>query len=304
MGKKVLLFVLTFFTVVMLGTVSYAFQFVMSTSSDIHEDIDRNPKFEERLKNINFKDGDPISVLIMGLDSRPGEKSGRADSLILLTINPHSKSTHMVSIPRDTYTKIKGAAEDKINSSYQAGGTEMTIYSVENLLDVPVDYFVKVNFKSFEESVDALGGVEVNNDLDFTFENVHFSKGRLKLNGKEALKYARMRKLDPRGDFGRQKRQRQVIEALIQKGASTSSITKFGELVKVVEKNVKTNMTFNDMWRIQSNYKVARENIQQHKIEGSDKIIKGTYYYMPDKKELRKVSNNLKKHLELNGNDF
>ncbi|MGG3642306.1 LCP family protein [Bacillus gobiensis] len=304
MGKKVLLFVLTFFTVVMLGTVSYAFQFVMSTSSDIHEDTDRNPKFEERLKNINFKDGDPISVLIMGLDTRPGEKSGRADSLILLTINPHSKSTHMVSIPRDTYTKIKGAAEDKINSSYQVGGTEMTIYSVENLLDVPVDYFVKVNFKSFEESVDALGGVEVNNDLDFTFKNVHFSKGRLNLNGKEALKYARMRKLDPRGDFGRQKRQRQVIEALIQKGASTSSITKFGELVKVVEKNVKTNMTFNDMWRIQSNYKVARENIQHHKFEGSDKIIKGTYYYMPDKKELRKVSNNLKKHLELNDNDF
>lgn len=139
MRKKMLLFSLTSFTVLLLGTVSYAFQFFTSTSLSIHQDIERNEKFEGRLDQINFEDGDPISILVIGLDTRKGETGGRADSMVLLTINPKTKSMHMVSIPRDTYTKIKGA-EDKINSAYQVGGTKMTLNSVENLLDVPVDY--------------------------------------------------------------------------------------------------------------------------------------------------------------------
>nr|WP_319805505.1 DUF1510 family protein [Cytobacillus firmus] len=302
MGKKFLLLVLTSFTVLILGVASFTFQFVISTRASIHEEVDRNEKSEGRLENINFKDGDPITILLMGLDSRPGEIGGRADTMVLLTINPHSESMHMVSIPRDTYTNIKGGL-NKINSSYQVGGAEMTLNSVENLLDVPVDYFVKVNMKGFEGIVDAVGEVEVYNDLDFTYGNVHFPKGQLKLDGNEALLYARMRKEDPRGDFGRQKRQRQVIEALMQKGESLSSITKFGEIVKVLKDNVKTNMKLNEMLKIQSNYKGARENIEQHKIEGTDKTIKGTYYYMPDKKKLHDISDNLKKHLELNNND-
>jgi LCP family protein required for cell wall assembly len=207
----------------------------------------------------------------------------------------------MVSIPRDTYTKIKGSWKtDKINHAYAIGGTEMTIRSVENLLDVPVDYFVKVNMKSFKEIVDTVGGVEVNNDLDFTYYSVHYPKGRLHLDGESALWYSRMRSKDPRGDFGRQIRQRQVIEAIIQKGANISSITKFGEMIKVVENNVKTNLTFDDMWEIQSNYKDAQKNIEQHKIEGKSKEIKGTFYYIPDKENLRTVSNELKKHIEIN----
>ncbi|MGG1572791.1 LCP family protein [Fictibacillus sp. NRS-1165] len=302
MGKKVLLFIITFFTVAILGAGSYAFQYATSTASSITEEIDNhsNQKFKDRLENISLKNGDPISVLIMGIDKPVGEERGRSDSLVLLTLNPHSKSMQMVSIPRDTYTKIKGPAEDKINSAYHEGGTEMTISSVENLFDVPVDYFVKVNMKSFKQIVDAVGGVDVNNDLNFTFRNIDYPKGHLHLNGKEALLYSRMRKVDPRGDFGRQKRQRQVMEAVIDKGASISSVTKYGEMLKVVQNNVKTNMNFYDMWKIQSNYKDARENIEQHKLKGSDKTIKGTYYYIPDKKDLRIISNSLKKHLEMN----
>ncbi|MCF6411743.1 LCP family protein [Pseudalkalibacillus salsuginis] len=307
MFKKFVLFIATFITVLILGAGSFTWQFVTSTSSSIHEEIDieRKPEFEEHHDQINLKKSDPISILLMGIDKSAGEERGRSDTLILMTINPHTKSTHMVSIPRDTYTRIKGA-EDKINSAYHVGGTAMTISSVENLLDVPVDYYVKVNMKSFVQIVDAVGGIEVNNDLDFntykatfTDKKMRFPKGRLNLKGEEALIFARMRKQDPRGDFGRQIRQRQVIEAVIEKGANISSVTKFGEIVKVVEHNVKTNLTFNDMWKVQSNYKAARENIQQHKIEGSDKKIKGTYYYVPDKKKLHTISNELKKHLGL-----
>jgi polyisoprenyl-teichoic acid--peptidoglycan teichoic acid transferase len=301
--KKVLLFVLTIIFVLLLGSGSYTYYLwhtVTSTVAGIQEGIDRKIS-EKRLEQINFKEGDPISVLLMGIDNPAGQKRGRSDSLILLTINPHSKSMHMVSIPRDTYTKLKGSGTtDKINHAYAIGGTEMTIRSVENLLDVPVDYFVKVNIKGFMDIVDALGGVEVNNDLDFSYYSVHYPKGRIHLDGEKAMRYSRMRSKDPRGDFGRQMRQRQVINAIIQKGANISSITKLNEMLKVIENHVTTNLTFEDMWAILSNYKDARKNIDQHKIEGNGKEINNTYYYMADEENLHTISNELQKHLELN----
>jgi LCP family protein required for cell wall assembly len=304
MGKKILLITLTSLTVFILGFVSLTFQFVTSTRASMNEDFEQNRKYKERLDDISLTDGDPISILLMGVDSRQGEVSGRTDTMVLMTINPNSKSINMVSIPRDTNVEIDGGL-DKINSSYQVGGPEMTIESVETILDVPVDYFIEVNMKGFTGIVNAYGGVEVNNDLEFTDKSVHFPKGEIKLDGKEALIYARMRKKDPRGDFGRQKRQRQVIEALIQKGENVSSLTKLGEIIKVVQHNVKTNMNLIEMWNIQANYKSARENIKAHKIKGKDKTFKGTYYYMPDEKNLNNISLTLKKHLNLipNGSD-
>ncbi|GGF15141.1 hypothetical protein GCM10010954_12190 [Halobacillus andaensis] len=306
MGKKAVLFILTACTVLTLGVISYVFQFTTTTSSNIVKEIDRKGKFGDRLEEISLKDGDPISVLVMGTDTRAGEQGGQTDTLVLLTINPASKSVKMVSIPRDTYTKIEGGL-DKINSAYGVGDVEMTMNSVENLLNVPVDYYIEVDMKSFTGIVDTLDGVEVNNDfefrthnLEFTDEKVDFPKGKLTLDGKEALLYARMRELDPRGDLGRQKRQRQVIESVLQKGSNLSSVTKIGEIAQVVGKNVNTNFNLFELWRLQSNYKEAQENITDYEIAGEDKTIKGTYYYMPDKKELNKISTTLKNHLELN----
>ncbi|OAT84626.1 hypothetical protein A6P54_04915 [Bacillus sp. MKU004] len=298
MGKKVLLITLTSLTVSILTLVSFTFQFVTSTGASMNEEIDHKEKYQGRVDDLSLTDGDPISILLMGVDTRPGEEGGRADTMVLMTLNPQSKSIEMVSIPRDTHIKIDGGL-DKINSSYQVGGPAETIKSVEKLLDVPVDYFIEVDMKGFEGIVNAYGGVEVNNDLEFTDKHVHFPKGEIKLNGKEALIYARMRKKDPRGDFGRQKRQRQVIEALMQKGESIESLTKFGEIIDVIQHNVKTNMNPIDIWNIQANYKSARETMKAHKIEGKDKTFKGTYYYMPDKKNLDTISLTLKKHLEM-----
>lgn len=292
-----------------LGIISYVFQFTTTTTSNIVKEIDRNGKFGDRQEEISLMDGDPVSVLVMGMDTRAGKQGGQTDTLVLLTINPDSKSVKMVSIPRDTYTKIEGGI-DKINSAYGIGNVEMTMNSVENLLNVPVDYYIEIDMKGFTGIVDSLGGVEVNNDFefrtdhsDFTDENVHFPKGKLTLDGKEALLYARMRKLDPRGDFGRQKRQRQVIESILHKGSNLSSVTKFGEIAQVVGKNVNTNFNLFELWMLQSNYKEAQENITSYEIAGEDKTIKGTYYYMPDKKELDRISTAMKNHLEMNDQD-
>ena len=88
---------------------------------------------------------------------------------------------------------------------------------MENFLNVPVDHYIEVNMAGFRDIVDAVGGVDVNNDLEFTSRDQHFAKGNIHLNGETALKYTRMRYEDPRGDFGRQMRQRQVIQAVIKR---------------------------------------------------------------------------------------
>jgi LCP family protein required for cell wall assembly len=209
----------------------------------------------------------------------------------------------MVSIPRDTRTEIVGKGkQDKINHAYAFGGTEMAVATVENFLDIPVDYFVKINMESFKDTVDAVGGVEVNNTLDFSYSGFDFPKGNITLDGEKALAYTRMRYEDTRGDFGRQDRQRQVIEAVIKKGANVSSITKFGDMFGVVRNNVKTNLTFDEMWEIQANYKAASANLEQFQVKGAGDTIDGIYYYIVPEEERLALSNQIKEHLEISTN--
>ena len=207
----------------------------------------------------------------MGVDQR-GADRGRSDSLILMTVNPTTQSVKMVSIPRDTRTQIVGkGTEDKINHAYAFGGVDMAVKTVENFLNIPVDYYIKVNMEGFKDIVDAVGGITVNNNLNFTYEGKNFSKGQLELNGTDALKYSRMRYEDPRGDFGRQERQRQIIQAVIEEGASVKSLTNYGHILGAISDNVKTNLTFDEMKDIQSNYKEARNNLEQLQVSGEEK---------------------------------
>lgn len=107
-----------------------------------------------------------------------------------------------------------------------------------------------------------------------------------------------MRKQDPKGDFGRQQRQRQVIEGIIAKGANISSITKFGDMFKVVENNMKTNMSFDDMWTMMNDYRDARQHVEQHELKGSGTRINNIYYYQLDDSSLADVKKELKESLE------
>ncbi len=297
--KTILMVILTIIGIFILGTGSYAYYLwhkAASTVSSIHEDINKSKK---RDSEIDINKNDPFSVLIMGVDERKNDK-GRADTLIYMTVNPKTKTTDMVSIPRDTYTEIIGKGTmDKINHSYAFGGTQMTVDTVENFLNVPVDYFIKVNMESFKDVVDTLGGITVNSKLAFSYDGYSFGTGKISLNGNEALAYSRMRKEDPKGDFGRQDRQRQVIEGIINKGANISSVTKFGNMFKVVENNVKTNLTFDDMWDIQSGYKDARTNVTQHELKGEGTKINGVYYYKINENALSSIITELKDSLGL-----
>ena len=142
----------------------------------------------------------------------------------------------ITSIPRDSYTEIVGKGKkDKINHAYAFGGIDMSVKTVENFLDVPIDYYIEVNMEGFKDIVDAVGGIDINNDMDFTIDNVHYPKGDLHLDGEKALLFTRMRYQDTRGDFGRQMRQRQVIQAVIKR-EQVSLLASYGDVLKAIEK--------------------------------------------------------------------
>lgn len=287
--------------ILLLAGGAYAFTVYKSFKSAVdtmHEPIEREVSVK-REEPIALEKKDPFSVLMLGVDERAGDK-GRSDTIIVLTVNPNNNSVKMLSIPRDTRTEIIGKGkEDKINHAYAFGGVPMAMDTVENFLDIPIDYYIQINMEGFKDIVDAVGGVTVNNDLDFTYDGFHFTKGELTLNGEKALSYSRMRYEDPRGDFGRQTRQRQIIQGVINKGASLSSLTNFSDIFSALGNNVRTNLTFDQMFDIQKNYKSAGQNIQQMEIKSSGTKINNIYYGIVAAEEQQRVQNELKAQLEL-----
>jgi polyisoprenyl-teichoic acid--peptidoglycan teichoic acid transferase len=290
------------FLLMLLAGGAYAYSIYHSLNKAVetmHNPIerDKSPKREEEVK---FEGKEPFSVLLLGVDERENDK-GRSDSMIVLTVNPEVESVKMLSIPRDTMTDIIGhGTRDKINHAYAFGGVEMSMDTVENLLDIPIDYYVQINMEGFEDIVNAVGGVTVQNDIDFSSGSYTFNKGELTLSGKEALAFTRMRYEDPRGDFGRQLRQREIIQGVINEGASVSSLWKFDNIFDALGNNVKTNLTFEEMVDIQKHYKAASKDIEQIRIEdGTGTKIDGIYYYLIPDKELSEIQTTLQEHLEI-----
>ncbi|AZQ45461.1 LytR family transcriptional regulator [Bacillus albus] len=302
MKKKILFWILGIIGILVIAGGVYAYTVYSNVSNAldaVHKPLDRD-KSDKRDKKVEIADNKPISILLMGVDQEDNG-TGRSDSLMLFTLNPKTKSMKITSIPRDSYTEIVGKGKkDKINHAYAFGGIDMTVKTVENFLNVPVDHYIEVNMAGFKDIVDAVGGVDVNNDLEFTSRDQHFAKGNIHLNGETALKYTRMRYEDPRGDFGRQMRQRQVIQAVIKKGASVSSLASYGDVLKAIEKNVKTSLTQDQMFDIQKNYKDCMENSEEIQIPGDGhKAADGIwYYYVPDAAK-QDITNKLRAHLEV-----
>ncbi|MFB7304852.1 LCP family glycopolymer transferase [Heyndrickxia sporothermodurans] len=303
MKKKILIIISSIIGVLIIGIggyVYYLYSSVKDTANKMHEEVklDRPHQKPDISKN-----SQPISILLMGVDERKGDR-GRSDTLIAMTLNPKKGNMQMVSIPRDTRTEIIGhGTTDKINHAYAFGGPKMAIETVENFTGVQMDYFIRVNMEALSQLVDAVGGVTIDNKLDWIDEGIykkgyHFAKGDIELDGKKALGYVRMRHFDPNGDFGRNERQRQVIAAIVNKAASISSVTRFDDILNALGDNVKTNMTFDDMMDIQKNYRNCRNNITQYEVKGVGGKIGGIYYLSVPDEEKSKVTKMLKDNLK------
>lgn len=260
-------------------------------------------KIQSPVKNTGDKvveEQKPVSVLLLGVDQRPGER-GRSDSIMVMTLNPTRNESRLISIPRDTKVDIVGkGTNDKINHAYSFGGPEMAIKTVEKFLDIPINYYAEINMEGFTSLVDAVGGVTVYNDLNFDYEGQQFNVGKVNLDGTTALKYTRMRYDDPRGDFGRQMRQRQVIEQVVAKLSSDVSIDKFNSVMDVVGKNAQTNVSFKSMRTLAFDYMDAFRNQKNLKLEGTGgKEGDGIYYWHPTEDSLKETQTALRYSLDM-----
>lgn len=250
-------------------------------------------KQSEAAKDLNA--GKPFSILIMGVDSRDDNLSGRSDTMIVATINK-DRGISMVSIPRDTY--VEGTTINKINSAYADGGAENAMTHVNSLLGMKLDHYMTMNFEGLVQLVDLVGGIEVTSPLDFTtshtteaqgMKDYHFNKGVNKLDGKAALAYSRERYNDPRGDYGRQTRQGQVITAVLKKLQSAKTFMRFNDVFNIIGNNVKTDLTWNNMTTLFSDYRPAMNNISQNSLQGEGKTINGLSYQVVSSSELDRV---------------
>lgn len=305
-----ILFVVLFTVLTAGGYGAFLYSKAQSVIDDSYKPLDRQS--DKRDKQVN-PDVDNISVLFVGIDdseARNFESASRTDALMLATLNEKDKSIKLLSIPRDSlvYIPSKGY-EDKINHAYGKGGITSTIETVEELLDVPVDYYVQMNFEAFIDVVDALDGIEVEvpfelREKDSTDRNgaVYLKPGLQTLDGEEALALARTRKLD--NDIERGKRQQEILKSIMKKAASAKSITKYSDVMEAVGDNMQTDLSFSEMKAL-IDYATAGSSldVETMSLLGADATIDGVYYYQLDEEALQQTILDLKTHLMVSGQE-
>lgn len=247
----------------------------------------------------SLKDGDPFTMLIMGVDERDHDR-GRSDTLILAVVNPKTPALTLISIPRDTMTSIIGKnKEDKINHAYAFGGVPMAVATVEQMLQIPIDHYIKTNMQGFEEIIDVLGGVDIHNKLAFSLDGQYFEKGPLHLSGEKALAYVRMRKADPKGDFGRMDRQQEVLSSLSNKALSFEGAFQWVGMIDKVSEHVKTSIPSSEWTKLMKNYNQALSHLERESLNGSGIRQNGIYYYVLDSGERERMHDIIIKKLGL-----
>ncbi|WP_406944920.1 LCP family protein [Halobacillus sp. SY10] len=300
---KIPLFVLLILLVV---TGIYVYNLYAGAKNTVDKKMNQEvSSINHELTNKKVEQKEPLSILLLGVDERSGDR-GRSDALMVLSVDPENNRSQLISIPRDTRTEMVGDSQqagklDKINHAYAFGGTEMAIQTVESLLEIQLDYYIRMNMEGLSEMVDAVGGITVQNELQWKDRGYYkkgyeYSKGNITMNGPQTMGFVRMRYKDPNGDFGRNERQRKVIQGIIKKGASIKSVNKIGEVMNVLGNNVKTNMDSNIMQELLLNYRSARENMTTYQMKGKGTKIDGIYYLRVTEQELQEVHDMVKEY--------
>ena len=258
----------------------------------------------------------PMTILLMGVDTGSGSREdqwvGNSDTMILVTVNPQTRETTIMSLERDILTNITQDGETvqaKLNAAYAQGGAELAIETIQDLMNIHIDRYAMINMKGLVQLVDKVGGITVNNPFDFDIsieENepeytAKIPPGRQEIDGEQALVYSRMRYQDPEGDYGRQKRQREVIEKIIKKVLTLDGLSNYQGIIEAVSDNMQTNISLdtNSLMQLMG-YRDALKNIRMEQLKGEDATLAdGGSYQIVTSEHLLKMQNILRKSLGL-----
>lgn len=190
-----------------------------------------------------------INILLLGSDQRPNSGGFRTDTIMLVTVNPADNSVNITSFPRDLYVEIPGYTTNRINTAFARGGFKTMADTFEVNLGVRPDYYALINFWSFVDVVNSLGGVDVNASKPLSERTsigwFNVPAGITHMDGETALYYSRSRYST--SDFDRNRRQQEVITAIVDKMMNLYTIAKIPELYRIYSENVTTNIKLRDV---------------------------------------------------------
>ncbi|EUJ45723.1 LCP family protein [Listeria riparia] len=199
-------------------------------------------------KGENFKSTkdpklDDFNVLLLGSDSR-GSDQGRSDSILILHYDSKAKKPKVVSLMRDSYVDIPNRGKQKLNAAYSYGGVELLRETIQQNFDIKTDYYLVTDFSGFAKIIDTAfpDGVTITSDSEMS-KNIGMTihSGKQQMDGKTLLAYSRFR-YDAQSDFGRVKRQQQVVQSVMKQGISNIGITEIPSLLGLIKGNISTNI--------------------------------------------------------------
>ncbi|KAA8431762.1 LytR family transcriptional regulator [Weissella paramesenteroides] len=283
---------------------------------------------KERNVSKVIKQGKPFSILLLGTDTGELDRKykGRTDSLMLVTVNPDKEKVTIMSLPRDSVIAPVGYEEEfpqKLNSAYEYGSAKTTIQTIQKWLNVPIDYYALVNMGGLEKVIDQMNGIKVKSPLTFGYNPYtahndgdyiyNFTKGSStftlnakgqiktykKMDGQAALAFSRMRYDDPQGDYGRQKRQRMVLQTIVDDAKSNPTKLINQKFLNTLSDSTQTDLTFGDMLTVASRYLSAAKTIKQDNAQGTEVNLTSGSSELISQDEKQRVTNVLRKSLGL-----
>lgn len=295
--KKILLIIILIFLIIVGGMIAYIWYNAKKAADKSYRPS--GAKVERNADNI-LKNNKPVSILILGTDTGFGGRTykGRTDSIMAVTLNPKKQTTTMVSIPRDMKVNLPDFPQyspSKINAAYTYGGVKESINALQNHFKFPIDYYITISLGGLKKAIDQVGGVDVISPLTFDYSGQHYVKGQVEhMDGNKAMWFANMRYQDPSGDYGRQQRQRIVLNALMHKAISYKTIINSAFLNEMSD-NIQTNLTMNDMLQLSLHYRDTNQNIKQDYAHGIGQMLSGVSFQDVsgnEQKRIAKILNN------------
>ena len=254
------------------------------------------------------KKGQPVTTLVIGVDrgSVKGEGgSGRSDIVMLVSVSSDGKKAAVISIPRDTRVMIPGdKGYNKIHAAHAYGGTKQAIETVRAFTGLDINHFVEIDFNGFKHIVNAIGGVPMH--IDRAIDDKYAGKvpaGDVVLNGDQALTLARARydvEAVPEGDLGRVKNQQKFLQAMLTTVSHQRNPFRLVKLVDATSKNVKTDLTFTDMFSLGLKLRgIGTGKVQMTTAPGQPKVIGGVWYYIVDAEAFQRLLSSFESRSEV-----
>lgn len=251
----------------------------------------------------------PINILLLGTDTGAMGRhwKGRTDTMMMLSINPEKNTTDITSIPRDSaviFPDFKSYGVTKMNSAYTLGGVSETIKTIDKYYSIPVDGYILINMGGLKKAINQVGGIDVTSPLTFSNMGHDFVKGKTyHLDGKGALAFAQLRHGDPKQDYGRQERDRLVVQALLKKSISPTTLLN-KDFLDSISNEMQTDLTMNQMYKIGMDYRKATNHVQSDHAQGVSKETNNVKFGLMEievvsRKERQRVSNKINNALEV-----